>query len=125
MSETLTKDEISVGDTIWMFDINHRVYEERHFAPVYEKHFLPHQIVGETPQSWLVEEFGREIKVNKKTMRSAGRGGYMGHKWFTHQQMEDDIWCHGKRPAIMRRVESATASELRDIARFLAMGFDA
>ena len=59
-----------VGDTIWRFDINRRVYRAKkpgelygRGGPIYREHWQPLVIVSETPRSW-VTEYG--VKCPKK-----------------------------------------------------------
>jgi hypothetical protein len=63
---------VKVGDTLWLFDINRRVYprDEKGRAtgsPIWREHWVPHEITGETSRSWLI---GWRGKVPKK----GGRG---------------------------------------------------
>jgi hypothetical protein len=51
-------DMPKVGDTIWIFDINRRVYARdadgrATGGPIWREHWRPHVIVGETSRSWL------------------------------------------------------------------------
>jgi len=59
-----------VGDTIWVFDINRRVYREKkpgevyaRGGPIWREHWRPRKVVGETSRSWVLE---RGDKVPKK-----------------------------------------------------------
>jgi len=61
---------LSIGSTVWIFDENYRVYTKD--GPgwgriIYREHFRPHEIVGETGVSWVLDD-GR--KVNKKTLKT-------------------------------------------------------
>lgn len=101
---------IKIGDTLYQFDINHRVYEKDadgrgRGSPIYEKHFRPFPVIGETKQSWLCGHERMPMKVNKATLRESGKSGYSGHQWFTAEGMEDDIWLHSRRHEIVRLLE--------------------
>lgn len=116
-----------VGDTIWEFDCNRRVYpnERRRLgsfdAPIYSEHFTSATITGETPQSWLIAlSHGRPPrKVNKKTMLEAN-DRFTSIRWFTTEQMGDDIWIHDHRAAIASKIGvERDASKLKRIAAIL------
>lgn len=106
---------LKIGDTLFNFDGNRRVYTERHSPPVYEKHFKAAQIVGETKQSWVMDR-GAD-KVNKKTLASACRFADRGY--FTALGMESDIWLHDHRHKIVREIESVGVDHLKEIARII------
>lgn len=50
-----TVADLKVGDTIWVFDQNRRVYEDRHSSPIWIKHWRPCKITGETARSFIVD----------------------------------------------------------------------
>jgi len=120
-----TPEEIAalkVGDTLYNFDGNRRVYKppgpgEKYSSggPIYEKHFLPCKIVGETKQSWIMDLY--DAKVNKKTLDSSTKFADRGY--FTKSGMEADIWFHEHRYKIVREVERAGLEQLREIARVI------
>lgn len=43
-----------VGDPIWIFDDNHRVYQKGKLGPVWREKWRKRLIIGETSRSWLV-----------------------------------------------------------------------
>ena len=45
---------MKINDKVWIFDINHRVYESGDSTPVFRKHFVECYIIGETTQSWIL-----------------------------------------------------------------------
>ena len=66
---------LKVGDAVWIFDINHRVYAKsaediaRHGrGPIWREHWVKHTITGETSRSWLCGPSWKPdaIKVPKK-----------------------------------------------------------
>lgn len=112
-----------VGDTIYKFDENHRVYRRdkdgrAQGGPIYAEHFFPFVIQGETKHSWLTGYRGEE-KVNKRTMRSAGKGGFHGHDWFTEEGKAGRIWLARHRHKIIRHLEHATEEQLRRVAEIV------
>lgn len=117
---------IKVGDTLWRFDVNRRVYRRAsgaYFAsggPIYAEHFEPFVVTGETAFSWLVKEGWRDRKINKKTLREAPHNGFGGWQWYTAEQKDDAVWLEWHRDKIadeVRRCRSAAA--LRQIAALI------
>ena len=45
---------IVIGQTVWKFDINRRVYGQNKAAPIWREHWREMVIIGETRRSWLV-----------------------------------------------------------------------
>jgi hypothetical protein len=108
-----------IGKSIWHFDINRRVYPKRTglgSAPIYAQHFVEYKIVGETPQSWLVDSYAKQIPVSKKALAA----GDNPKGFFTEEQMQDRIWLHDNHYAIIERVRQCNDSAtLRAIAEVL------
>lgn len=53
--------EVKVGDPIFLFDQNRRIYPKDakgkpvpHSSPIWREHWVPRVIVGETARTWLV-----------------------------------------------------------------------
>lgn len=108
----MSDDPIGIGTRLWRFDENRRVYRDRNSPPVYEEHFVPDVITGETKGTWL---FGRR-SVNKRTLREPSSGGFSGAQWFTDAGKEDAIWAKDRRRDIVRLVERADVTTLKKIA---------
>lgn len=107
---------LKVGDILFNFDGNRRAYQPGlGGAPIYERHFNPETIVGETKVSWLLGY--AKVKVNKKTLDSALH--YADRGYFTKSGMEADIWSHDHRYKIVRAVERAGLEQLQEIARII------
>jgi hypothetical protein len=54
------RDEVKIGSTVYVFDINRRVYPPKppgksysSSGPIWREHWVPQQIVGETSRSWI------------------------------------------------------------------------
>ena len=112
---------MKVGDTIYKFDVNRRAYTKPAAgslwgSPIYEHHFEPHVIVGETKRSWLVNEYGGETKVSKDTLLSSRHRGY---QWYSEEGKAGHLWMREHRPNIMRLFERADYETMREIARML------
>jgi hypothetical protein len=110
---------MKIGDTLYRFDSNRRVYANGNSGPIYSEHFEPLKIVGENKVSWLLE---RGWKASKKDLRSAVSLQYGGRGFFTVEGMIDDIWKRDHGPRIGRLVDNATPNQLRQIGAIL--GYD-
>jgi hypothetical protein len=114
-----TPEEIAalkVGDTLYNFDGNRRSYQPGlGGAPIYERHFEPVKIVGETKQSWIMDRY--QTKVSKKTLDSPCH--YADRGYFTKTGMDDDIWLHDHRHKIVRELQRAGTAHLKEVARII------
>lgn len=113
-----------VGDTIYRFDGNRRVYPKREKGepsggPIYAEHFEAHVIGSETKQSWLITDGYGIVKVNKKTMRQAGSNGWGGWQWFSAEGKEANIWLNVHRHKIRNLLDGASPHQLRQVADIL------
>jgi hypothetical protein len=107
---------LKVGSVLYNFDGNRRTYQPgMSGGPIYEKHFAPATIVGETKVSWIMDLY--DAKVNKKTLES--KTEFADRGYFTKSAMEADIWSHHHRYKIVREVERAGLEQLREIARII------
>lgn len=99
--------EIKIGDTLWTNRDHGR------------SAWISGEIVGETRMSWLVKvvAWGEPSKVSKKELLESDRRGKT--RWFTEAGKEDYIWARQHRYEIERRVNFATAAQLRQIADIL------
>lgn len=77
---------MKIGDTVYKFDINYRVYDKpgMNGRVIYREHFRPRRIVGETKFSWLTD---RDEKIKKKAPTPLERGGF-----YSAEEVEDDVW---------------------------------
>lgn len=107
---------MQVGDTVWVFSQNHRVYHRdsngKCFGgPIYREHFVQRTIVGETTKSWLLVD---GTKISKKTLEGI----------YTDQQKEDSTWDHDTRFEIVDKIrygDSVSVQQLREIAKIIGL----
>jgi hypothetical protein len=100
---------VKVGDTLWCYDPNNRVYAAGSSAPTERGYWRPRVITGENKASWLCEGY---LRVVKKTMRTAKVGGFGGYRVLASQQaVDDEVWLRENRHAIAREVEMLTNHE--------------
>lgn len=126
-AESVT-ESLKIGDPLWRFDENRRVYpkteEGRRFgggAPIYREHFSKYIIRDEIRGYWIIEPeaWKNPSKVNKKTLRSSVRSSRIGFQYFTEAAMEDSIWLHENRGRILDTLRSAPPAIWRAIANIL------
>jgi hypothetical protein len=109
---------IGIGSTIWVFNSNNRVYRKDHKGrviggPIWEKHWEPRKIIGETSRSWLIEPEWLKQKVPKKNASPRGFA-------FSREEIEERAFVMENRypiSDIVRQVESAPV--LRAIVKIL------
>ena len=105
-----------VGDTIWKFDGNRRVYREKkpgeayaHGGPIYREHWRPLVIVSETPRSW-VTQYGAKCPKN---------GDHSGWR-LTTKELDDDCFVHEHRRKISDAISALRdATILRSVAEYI------
>ncbi len=101
---------MKVGDTIWYFDVNRRVYPPKgsvSTACIYREHWRPVEIKSETSRSW--------ITLYGKAPKKGGRG------WvFTEQEIDGDVWREHHAWKVGRMVERCRdAEKLKRVAEIV------
>ena len=86
---------MKIGDTVWVFDQNHRVYEEGASGPVWIKHWVERRIVDETSRSWVLKN---HLRVNKEN-----HGSGVAFSW---REVEDHRWVNDNQYKILRRLNT-------------------
>ena len=66
MAATLNSAERKIGDPVWIFDINRRVYKDGRGGPIWREHWVKREVTGETSRSWIVGKGWEERKIPKK-----------------------------------------------------------
>lgn len=111
---------IAVGDPIWYFDINNRVYRKdaghsHDSGPIYREHWVKRIIVGETSRSWLIG-YDHGLRVLNKVPKKGPHPGWA----FSIEEIEDDCWIHEHRYKMSRAVSCiSSAATLREVARVI------
>ena len=99
---------MKVGDKVWLFDFNRRVYPKEGGmgrSPIYSEHFYQCEIDGETSRSWIVS--GTKFsKLNPQGI-------------YNDQQKEERIWDYENRYKIVKGVESCSTKQLKEILSIL------
>ena len=121
---------INIGDRLWQFDQNRRVYKKddqgrAYGGPIFEEQFVEGRIVGENRASWLVKTEHRRdpTKVLKKDLTAPSWGGHRA-TYYTDAGRADAIWREKHRAEIANRVRAfgIPTDQLRAIAKII--GYD-
>lgn len=93
---------VSVGGTVWVFDMNRRVYRERKpgkvyagGGPIWREHWAPRKIVSETARSWVLDWGGKVPKKNADPHRFA----------FSEADIDRRAWAHDNKWRLVRKLE--------------------
>lgn len=117
-------DELQVGDTIWVFDDNHRVYTKPQKGRawgkiIWREHWVPRTIIGETRVSFEYATRGgrkREGTIPK-------RGPLPSNIALSQQHIDEYEWVNRHKYRLSRDVERITdPATLRKVAEII--GFD-
>ncbi len=111
--------DIKIGDTLYRFDENRRVYERGpdgrtsiNSKLIYRGHFAPITVIGETSRSWICGNEYFQIKRPK-----SGRGNSL---IFTEDEMEQRIYIKENAHKIVWRVQCLEdANKLKAIAEIV------
>lgn len=107
---------MQVGDKVWIFDSNRRVYEDdkgnRLNKCWYRSYFIEKYIIGETSQSWIVGyeknsiEDRSNLKVNKKTLTysTTNTYGLDGKLRVSEEDIEKECWLQDNKHRIREEV---------------------
>jgi len=96
---------LQVGDRVWIFDGNRRIYIKGQSGPVFREHFRPLTIDAETRISWVLSD-GR--KINKKTLDGC---------YPTEESVDDACWIQDHSYRISEEVRRCrSAATLKQIA---------
>jgi hypothetical protein len=119
---------MKIGDIVYVFDSNHRVYPEKkpgegysHSGPIYKEHFRPHRIIGETSSSWLVgfEHDGYQDLNNRYVTKHSKKEPHNG--LYTAEQIDEQVYIHENAHKIqdaMRNVDYATLKKIAELINY-------
>jgi hypothetical protein len=109
---------VKVGDTVWVFDKNRRVYPPRVVGdggfrfPIWREHWQPLKVVGETSRSWLLDGWDKlkVPKVNADPRRFA----------FSQAEIDEQAWLHENHYRIISKIQYSSDTQLfREIAALI------
>lgn len=95
---------LGVGDSVWIFDENRRVYrdEDGNYSSrcIFRQHFCKVKVTGETRQSWILS-YQNNIKVNKKTLKYKRGYGRDGNLYLTEDDIDKMCWIKDNKMNII------------------------
>lgn len=75
----------------WVFDENRRIYKDANGnptrSPVYRHHWIKREITSETARSYIILEYGHELKIPKK---NPPKYKYL----FSEREVDEHVWMH-------------------------------
>ena len=112
---------LAIGDTVWVFDTNRRVYPKDDGGPIYREHFRPLKITGETRASWLLEEGLKIDKANGQLRKPSPSGWYgLSQRVYSASEVEDACFVEAHRYPLSRAVQRCEdAAALRTLHQIL------
>lgn len=96
-----------MSKTIWIFDINHRVYANNRSAPIWKEHWRPHEVVSETSRSWVLDN-GRKVTKNIKWPESNGVA-------FSQREVDEKAWVNDNAYKIAEEVRKLPYDKLTQV----------
>ena len=109
--------QMQIGDKVWIFDSNHRIYKDadgnKTQSPWYRGHFIERYVIGETKQSWIIGYSKgsvpdkRDIKVNKKTLTYYHKSyGMDGKLYISEERIDQLCWMNDNQYEIINMVRN-------------------
>lgn len=89
---------LKIGDKLYT------LIEERERKYHNNKCFKEYEIYGETPRSWLIKEYSRDIKVLKKDL-SSDNAPYGRTHWYSEEDTIKYEWLYQNRGKITTLLE--------------------
>lgn len=114
---------MQIGDLVYVFDSNHRVYPEKKpgetysNGPIYREHFQPRRIIGQTTQSWLVGF--KDDNAQDVNNRYVTKHKKKENRLYTAEQVNEQVYIHDHGYKIQDAVRHADYATLRKIAELL------
>lgn len=108
---------MKIGDVIYHFDSNHRVYRKdakghSTGSPIYREHWREIKVIGETSRSWLVGVDWHPDKIAKKDLAAGELHGYC----LTLEEVEKRSFVADNRHHISNIVSGLTYDKLKAVA---------
>ncbi len=102
---------IKIGDTIWVFDQNHRVYVDdngnKTSGPNYRHYWTERKVVGETSHSWLIGWEHNPTKISKKNLRDGELNICLNM-----EEVEEKVWLDQNKYPIVRMLQRCKDPEI-------------
>jgi hypothetical protein len=111
--------KFAVGQRVWEFDQNHRVYVEGQIGPVFSEHFRPYKVVG-------IEGRSYRIGAGSDPERRSSLVGFAKAEktYYTDEEKAEAIWEDSHRYRIVDQVKRVDVRALRKIAELIGYKAD-
>ncbi|MCK9599664.1 MAG: hypothetical protein M0R06_11530 [Sphaerochaeta sp.] len=107
--------DLQIGETIYIFDGNFRVYPKDGGACIYSEHFRPYTIVSETDKEYVCD-YGI---INKRSGMFKRNPRYKPQHIFTEAQKNDSVFQQAHSYKISEDVRRLDATMLRKVAELI------
>lgn len=106
-------EKLKIGQTIYYFDGNHRIYAKNKSRPIYKKYFIPMKIVGENKKEYIFD-YG---VINKRSGMLNLRG--IKTEIFTEKEKQDNIYINDNAYRISEEIRCLNADKLKEIEKII------
>lgn len=107
---------MKIGDALYTRDIKRRVYKDdngdRSSRPNPRYYWRAHTIIGETRDSWVLDNGARSLKVAKSDLRLRGELYGMGAYAYTAEAKADREWLDEHYTRLLDAVRTANVATL-------------
>lgn len=107
--------DLKIGQTIYIFDENHRIYKDSSSAPIYREHFRPYTIISETTNEFICNS----RKINKRSGLFKHTPKFKPVKIYTELKMNDNVWEQDNRYKIIDIIKRTDIATLKTIAKLI------
>ena len=108
--------KFKVGDTVWAFDENRRVYGKKGGGPIYAEHWTEYRVREIEKKSYLISR----VYLSNIQTREVAIGFQKAEKEYsTTAEKNDDVYRKTTAHALSELVRRADAATLRQVAKLL------
>jgi len=111
--------KFTIGQRVWFFDDNRRIYETDQSGPIYSRHFVSQFVVGIEGRSYLINSGPVGSWANRKIAFDKAEKCY-----FTDQERSDDIWKNGHQCKVADLVRRCDLETLKRVAEVIGYVVD-
>jgi hypothetical protein len=114
---------MKVGDPVWYFDENRRVYKPGTMSPpIWREHWVRKCIIGETSRSWIVGYERQDPRDGQKLSKKELAAPERPKGWaFSEEEIDRLAWMHENRHALSEAVRRCRDYRtLKEIAALIA-----
>jgi hypothetical protein len=118
----MSKPNLKIGDSVWIFDENRRVYSKDGGGwsnPIWREHWREHFVIGETSRSWLVGLTKDSKPTSGSVIKIQKASHYNAKIAYSQAEIDEHDWARSNRYYIAQRVEWSSPATLRKIAELI------